>query len=45
MELVYVVMAYMLMAGDAVISSTYGPYLTGLTVGVVGIVAYMIFKR
>ena len=45
MELFYAVMAYMVMAGDQVVSSTYGPYVTGLAVAVVGIIAFMILKR
>jgi hypothetical protein len=45
MELFYAVMAYMVMAGDQVISSSYGPYVSGLAVAVVAVIAFMIFKR
>ena len=45
MELFYAVMAYMVMAGDQVISSTYGPYVTGLAVAVVALVAFITLKR
>ena len=45
MELFYAVMAYMVMAGDEVVSSSYGPYVTGLGVALLGVIAFMILKR